>query len=152
MVVNGSQSPVAPAAAVELDAMTNGEHYAASPTGEINREGWGTKVNRRRSVRVPVKLPARIDWPPGMAHIGMSTENISRTGMLLRWAAAAGRVPRVGEMLIITAELPALTGFDPRCIRCQATVARTSAAPGESFTWVGVEIHAMDFQCMRGDY
>ncbi|MFN7998941.1 MAG: PilZ domain-containing protein [Bryobacteraceae bacterium] len=135
--------------AIELDAMSNGEHYAVSSSGEINREEWGPKVNRRRSVRVPVKLPARIDWPPGIAHIRMSTENISRTGMLLRWATAAGKVPRIGEMLIITAELPTLAGFDPRCIRCQATVARTSPAPGEPFTWVGVEVHAMDFQSLH---
>lgn len=76
----------------------------------------------------------------------MQTENISRDGMLLHWEAVGAQVPRVGDMLIVEVELPEQQGFERRCIRCQATVARVDAEPGATFTWVGLAIHAMDFR------
>ena len=76
----------------------------------------------------------------------MLTENISRDGMLLRWDETGGRIPAVGEMLIIEVELPEQEGFEPRCIRCQSTVARIHSETGTTFTWVGLRIHAMDFR------
>jgi len=76
----------------------------------------------------------------------MVTENISRDGMLLRWDNAVGRLPGVGEMLIVEVELPEQEGFEQRCICCQTTVARVHAEPGSSFTWVGLQTHAMDFR------
>ena len=80
----------------------------------------------------------------------MLTENISRDGMLLRWEDAGGRLPSVGEMLIVEVELPEQEGFERRCIRCQTTVARVHAEPGATFTWVGLRIHAMDFRVAQG--
>ena len=76
----------------------------------------------------------------------MSTENISRDGMLLRWEESGVRLPNVGDMLIVEVELPEQEGFERRCIRCQTTVARVHADPGATFTWVGLQIHAMDFR------
>lgn len=80
----------------------------------------------------------------------MLTENISRDGMLLRWEDSGGRLPDVGQMLIVEVELPERAGFERRCIRCQATVARVHAEPGAAFTWVGLRIHAMDFRVAQG--
>jgi len=76
----------------------------------------------------------------------MLTENISRDGMLLRWEHRGAFLPRAGEMLIVEVELPEQAGFEKRCIRCQATVARLHAEPGASFTYVGLQIQAMDFR------
>ena len=76
----------------------------------------------------------------------MLTENISRDGMLLRWDASGVPIPRVGDMLIVEVGLPEQQGFERRCIRCQATVARVAAEPGAPFTWVGLSVHAMDFR------
>ena len=76
----------------------------------------------------------------------MLTENISRDGMLLRWDDSGGRLPAVGQMLIVEVDLPEQEGFEPRCIRCQTTVARVHAEPDATFTWVGLRIHAMDFR------
>ena len=80
----------------------------------------------------------------------MHTENISRDGMLLRWEDSSGRLPSVGQMLIVEVELPEQEGFDRRCICCQSTVARVHAEPEATFTWVGLRIHAMDFRMAQG--
>ena len=80
----------------------------------------------------------------------MFTENISRDGMLLRWEDSGGRLPSVGEMLIVEVELPEREGFERRCIRCQATVARVHTEPDAASTWVGLRIHAMDFRVAQG--
>jgi hypothetical protein len=80
----------------------------------------------------------------------MFTENISRDGMLLRWEDSGGRLPSVGEMLIVEVELPEREGFERRCIRCQTTVARVHAEPDGAATWVGLRIHAMEFRVAQG--
>jgi hypothetical protein len=103
-------------------------------------------MNRRSSTRVAVRLVCRVVWPQGGEHSALLTENISREGMLLRWEEGAVRLPNAGDMLIIEVELPEQEGFEPRCIRCQTTVARVHADPGATFTWVGLLIHAMDFR------
>jgi c-di-GMP-binding flagellar brake protein YcgR len=78
------------------------------------------------------------------------TENISRDGMLLRWEDSSGRLPSVGEMLIVEVELPEQEGFERRCIRCQSTVARVNAEPDAAVSWVGLRIHAMEFRVAQG--
>jgi len=103
-------------------------------------------MNRRRSTRVAVRLVCHVVWPQGGERTAMYTENISRDGMLLRWETPGTQGPRVGDMLIVEVELPEQQGFERRCIRCQATVARVDEEPGASFIWVGLAIHAMDFR------
>jgi hypothetical protein len=104
-----------------------------------------SRTNRRCSTRVAVRLACHLVWPQGGEANAMFTENISRDGMLLRWDNAAF-LPKAGEMLIVEVALPEQEGFERRCIRCQATVARLNAEPGASFTYVGLQIHAMDFR------
>lgn len=103
-------------------------------------------MNRRSSTRVAVRLVCHVVWPQGGDRSAMLTENMSRDGMLLRWEDSGGRLPNVGEMLIVEVELPEQEGFARRCIRCQTTVARVHAESGATFTWVGLRIHAMDFR------
>jgi hypothetical protein len=103
-------------------------------------------MNRRSSTRVAVRLSCHVVWLEGGQRTAMLTENISRDGMLLRWEESSGRLPHVGEMLIVEVELPEQEGFERRCIRCQTTVARVHAEPDATFTWVGLRIHAMDFR------
>jgi hypothetical protein len=76
----------------------------------------------------------------------MFTKDISRNGMLLGWDGDKLTIPYVNDMLIVELELPELEGFERRCIRCQATVARVSPDPDGSTYWVGLRVHAMDFQ------
>jgi c-di-GMP-binding flagellar brake protein YcgR len=109
-----------------------------------------SRINRRGSTRVAVRLACRVVWLEGGEAGAMLTENISRDGMLLRWEDSSARVPNVGEMLIVEVQLPEQEGFDQRCIRCQTTVARVHAEPGAPFTWVGLRIHAMDFRVAQG--
>ena len=107
-------------------------------------------MNRRGSTRVAVRLACNVVWLEGGASSTMLTENISRDGMLLRWEASGVPIPRVGDMLIVEVELPEQQGFERRCIRCQATVARLDPEPDATFTWVGLRIHAMDFRVAQG--
>jgi len=109
-----------------------------------------SRMNRRGSTRVAVRLTCHVIWLEGGARSTMLTENISRDGMLLRWEDSSARLPNVGEMLIVEVELPEQEGFERRCIRCQTTVARVHAEPGATFTWVGLRIHAMDFRVAQG--
>ncbi|MGA3042499.1 MAG: PilZ domain-containing protein [Bryobacteraceae bacterium] len=107
-------------------------------------------MNRRGSTRVAVRLACHVVWLEGGERSAMLTENISRDGMLLRWDDSGGRLPAVGQMLIVEVELPEQQGFERRCIRCQTTVARVHAEPDATFTWVGLRIHAMDFRVAQG--
>src|ERR1700683_381288 len=103
-------------------------------------------MNRRGSTRIAVRLGCHVVWPLGSGRLEMYTENISRHGMLLGWDTSRLPVPVVNDMLIINVLLPELDGFEPRCVRCQATVARIHRTTGDPLRWLGLRIHAMDFQ------
>jgi hypothetical protein len=79
----------------------------------------------------------------------MFTENISRTGMLLAWAADYGAValPDPGQMVTVEVELPAHHGFGQKCIHCQGTVARVDG--GDSAPRVAVDLNYMKFRACR---
>jgi c-di-GMP-binding flagellar brake protein YcgR len=109
-----------------------------------------SRMNRRGSTRVAVRLACHVVWLEGGEPSAMLTENISRDGMLLRWEDSSGRLPSVDQMLIVEVELPEQEGFERRCIRCQCTVARVHAEPGAALTWVGLRIHAMEFRVAQG--
>ena len=57
-------------------------------------------------------------------------ENISRTGILIRWLPSDGPqdVPRPGDTLNIEMALPANHNFDRKCWFCGGTVVRVSKA------------------------
>jgi hypothetical protein len=51
------------------------------------------------------------------------SENISRDGILLRWAPSAA-LPFIGDRLTVDIDLPEKPGHKPRAMRCTGRVAR----------------------------
>jgi hypothetical protein len=74
-------------------------------------------------------------------------ENISRTGIMIRWLASDGPedVPRAGDTLNIEMALPANHNFDRKCWFCGGTVVRVSKADDNS-PLVAVRINTTKFR------
>lgn len=74
-------------------------------------------------------------------------ENISRTGILIRWVASdkAEDIPRAGDSLNIEMALPANHSFDRKCWFCGGTVVRVSKAEDNS-PLVAVRINTTKFR------
>jgi len=91
-------------------------------------------INRRETPRIDVKLKCHVTsprvWSNGFVGV---TENISRSGLLLLWAAQQNgeRLPRVGDLITMEIELPANHDFPSKCIHCQGTVVRVSVLENE---------------------
>jgi len=100
----------------------------------------------RGSSGIAMRLACHVVWLEGGERHAMLTENMSRDGMLLRWEESSGRLPAVGQMLIVEVDLPERAGLDRGCIRCQTVVARVRAERDTVFTWVGLRIHDLDFR------
>ena len=87
-------------------------------------------MNRRENPRMEVRLKCRITspriWPRSTT--GM-TENISRSGILVRWDECSPEpdLPGLGEPVTLEIELPAHHSFVRKCIHCQAIVVRISS-------------------------
>ena len=77
----------------------------------------------------------------------MYTENISRSGILVAWRGqnAELQVPGVGQIVTVEVELPASHGFGQKCIHCQGTVIRVSAAQPDC-PRVALRVNYMDFR------
>ena len=74
-------------------------------------------------------------------------ENISRTGILIRWLPSDGPedMPRAGDSLNIEMALPANHSFDRKCWFCGGTVVRVSRAEDNS-PLVAVRINTTKFR------
>lgn len=75
-------------------------------------------------------------------------ENISRTGILIRWLSADGGpqdVPRPGDTLNIEMALPVNHNFDRKCWFCGGTVVRVTKAEDNS-PLVAVRINTTKFR------
>jgi hypothetical protein len=74
-------------------------------------------------------------------------ENISRTGILIRWLPSDGPedVPRAGDTLNIEMALPANHSFDRKCWFCGGTVVRVTKAEDNS-PLVAVRINTTKFR------
>jgi len=74
-------------------------------------------------------------------------ENISRTGILIRWLPSDGPedVPRAGDSLNIEMALPANHSFDRKCWFCGGTVVRVTKAEDGS-PLVAVRINTTKFR------
>jgi hypothetical protein len=86
-------------------------------------------INRRESPRVDIKLRCHVTSPAVWLRNATSTENISRSGLLIAWGPAdsRGSLPRVGQIITVEIELPAHHGFGQKCIHCQGTVPLANA-------------------------
>src|ERR1700730_13743246 len=103
-------------------------------------------INRRESPRIDIKLRCHVKSPALWMQNSMSTENISRSGILVAWRAADTNltVPSVGQILTIEIELPANHGFGQKCIHCQGTVSRLTAS--DEYPRVALRVNYMDFR------
>lgn len=86
-------------------------------------------MNRRTKDRLDLQLLCRVgaekvlSKPSGATHSLGLTENLSRSGLLMRWLDAVA-LPDVGTDLTVDIDLPVDASFGPRVMRCQATVVR----------------------------
>lgn len=105
-------------------------------------------LEQRSHERVNLALECRVT--PGGKRSGGTmklVENISRTGILIRWLPSDGPqdVPRPGDTLNIEMALPANHNFDRKCWFCGGTVVRVSKAEDNS-PLIAVRINTTKFR------
>jgi hypothetical protein len=103
-------------------------------------------INRRESPRIEIQLRCHVTSPAVWLRSTMTTENISRSGVLVIWSGdgPAVAVPGVGQIVTIEIELPANHGFGQKCIHCQGTVTRVIG--GSENPKVALRVNYMDFR------
>jgi len=103
-------------------------------------------INRRESPRLEIKLRCHVTSPALWARGEMTTENISRSGVLVLWRGDGTPLPlpSIGQILTVEIELPANHGFGQKCIHCQGTVIRI-ATEGDIPT-IALQVNYMDFR------
>ena len=104
-------------------------------------------INKRESPRVEIQLPCHVTSPGIWAHCAMSTENISRSGILIAWHGrdVVHPLPAVGQLLTVDIELPEHHAFGQKCIHCQGTVLRIWQ-PENQYPRVALRINYIDFR------
>jgi len=107
-------------------------------------------INRRESPRIEIKLRCHVTSPALWMRSSMYTENISRSGVLVAWSGAGGRipVPAAGQIITVEIELPANHGFGQKCIHCQGTVTRIVNHESDS-PRVALRVNYMDFRAFH---
>ena len=110
------------------------------------------QINKRESPRLEIQLPCHVISPRIWAHCAMSTENISRSGILIAWHGrdVAHPLPSVGQLLTIDIELPEHHTFGQKCIHCQGTVLRIWL-PENQYPRVALRINYIDFRPLHDD-
>ena len=104
-------------------------------------------MDRRTKSRIDVQLTCyvgagRIKGEP----MRTLTENISRTGVLMRWMDGVP-LPKIDRKLVLDLELPENSEFGPRVMRCRTQVLRV--APGGKSHEVALRILSMRFMKTR---
>jgi len=89
-------------------------------------------MERRIKSRIDVQLTCCVDAGKAQATpVRAFTENVSRTGMLMRWSGTTP-LPKVDGKLTLDVLLPENSEFGPRVMRCRTEVARViQRAEGE---------------------
>ena len=84
-------------------------------------------MERRERDRVQVRLECRVDRPgEPAAELYDFTENISRTGMLIRWSPEKPAAPAIGEEVMVKLKMPRNPVFGQRWMLFRAQVVRVS--------------------------
>jgi len=105
-------------------------------------------MDRRTRDRVEVQLKCCVDAGKITAVSARAlTENVSRTGILIRWKAEAP-LPVVDSKLILDVELPENSEFGPRVMRCRVSVVRVLPETGRH-PGVALKIHSLRFAKTR---
>jgi hypothetical protein len=104
-------------------------------------------MDRRTKSRIDVQLTCyvgagRVTGEP----IRTLTENVSRTGLRMRWVEGAP-LPKIDRKLVLDLELPENSEFGPRVMRCRTQVLRVIPGEGNSHD-VAVRVLSMRF--MKG--
>jgi hypothetical protein len=90
-------------------------------------------VERRERVRVKLRAPCVVS-DSAERHFETQTEDISRSGMQVRWNfSESGPPPSVGDRLSIQIELPRNPFFGQRCLDVRGTVVRVSQGSDGDF-------------------
>jgi c-di-GMP-binding flagellar brake protein YcgR len=101
-------------------------------------------MDRRTRTRMDVQLTCYVAAGKVLAApMRGFTENVSRTGMLMRWADGHP-VPKVGSKLNLEVPLPENSEFGPRVMSCRTTVVRVLSAVPAGHE-IGLKIHSMRF-------
>lgn len=101
-------------------------------------------MDRRTKSRIDVQLtcyvaPGRVTGEPMRA----LTENISRTGILMRWMDGVP-LPKVEGKLVLDLKLPENSEVGPRLMRCRTEVRRVAPVAGNTHE-VALRILSMRF-------
>ena len=104
-------------------------------------------INRRESPRIEIKLRCHVTSPALWLRSAMSTENISRSGLLVAWRSEGAPLPlpAIGQIVTVEVELPANHGFGQKCIHCQGSVTRISVSDPDN-PRVALQVNYMDFR------
>lgn len=107
-------------------------------------------LEQRSHERVNLALECRVTSGSSKRSGGTMklVENISRTGILIRWVPSDGPedVPRAGDTLNIEMALPANHSFDRKCWFCGGTVVRVTKAADDNSPLVAVRINTTKFR------
>jgi c-di-GMP-binding flagellar brake protein YcgR len=87
-------------------------------------------MDRRNKSRIDAQLTCyvrtgRLTATP----VRTMTENVSRTGILMRWMSGVS-LPKIGGKLVLDLQLPESSEFGSRVMRCRAQVLRITPGSG----------------------
>ena len=101
-------------------------------------------MDRRTKSRIDVQLTCYVGAGKVQAEpIRALTENVSRTGMLMRWMEGAP-LPNIDRKLVLDLQLPENSEFGPRVMRCRTQVLRVTPIAGNSHE-VALRVLSMRF-------
>lgn len=105
-------------------------------------------MDRRSKSRIDVQLTCyvgagKIKGEP----MRTLTENVSRTGMLMRWIDEVP-LPKIDRKLVLDLELPENSEFGPRVMRCRTQVTRVIPQEGKPHE-VALRVLSMRFMRTR---
>lgn len=101
-------------------------------------------MERRTKSRIDVQLTCCVDAGKAEATpVRALTENVSRTGMLMRWSGTSP-LPKLDGKLTLDVLLPENSEFGPRVMRCRTEVARI-VQRGEGDHEVALRVLTMRF-------
>jgi len=101
-------------------------------------------MDRRTKSRIDVQLTCYVGAGKVQAEpMRALTENVSRTGMLMRWVEGIP-LPKIDRKLVLDLQLPENSDFGPRVMRCRTQVLRVTPAEGNSHD-VALRVLSMRF-------
>jgi len=101
-------------------------------------------MDRRTKSRIDVQVTCHVGAGRVQASpVRAFTENVSRTGMLMRWMEGMP-LPKADGKLILDLQLPENSEFGPRVMRCRTEVLRVTRGEGNSHE-IALRILSMRF-------